>query len=209
MASNSNKEPIEIKCSNCSSEFRLWIPADLLPKWDEGEELNCIKCGTRFQIKKGKKGYEVTLVATATEATLTAEAEAGKAAVLFVEDDPLATAIAENTLVNAGIHLVTAKSGEEGLDKIKNEKFNIIVTDLHLIDPDNPETKIDGEDLLRQAADNGSRIPAIVTTGKDIIDDIALDPKWFDLNVKGFIQKGNPFWAEELKDKIKEVLALA
>jgi hypothetical protein len=33
-----------------------------------------------------------------------------------------------------------------------------------------------------------------------------LDPKWFELNVKGFIQKGNPFWVEELKLKVKEVL---
>ena len=49
-------------------------------------------------------------------------------------------------------------------------------------------------------------IPAIITTGKDIIDDLVMDPKWFDLHVKGFIQKGNPFWADELKLKIKEVL---
>ena len=30
--------------------------------------------------------------------------------------------------------------------------------------------------------------------------------KWFELKVKGFIQKGNPFWVEELKLKVKEVL---
>jgi hypothetical protein len=39
-----------------------------------------------------------------------------------------------------------------------------------------------------------------------MIDDLILDPKWFELRVKGFIQKGNPFWANELRDKIKEVL---
>jgi hypothetical protein len=33
-----------------------------------------------------------------------------------------------------------------------------------------------------------------------------LDPKWFDLHVKGFIQKGNPFWTDELKLKLKEVI---
>ncbi len=56
--------------------------------------------------------------------------------------------------------------------------------------------------------ESGRNVPAIITTGKDIIDDLVLDPKWFDLNVKGFVQKGNPFWGEELKTKIKEILEL-
>ena len=57
-----------------------------------------------------------------------------------------------------------------------------------------------------QLRESGVSAPAIITTGKDIIDDLVLDPKWFELNVKGFIQKGNPFWVEELKLKVKEVL---
>ena len=65
---------------------------------------------------------------------------------------------------------------------------------------------MDGEELLQKMRSTGFEMPAIVTTGKDIIDDLVLDPKWFELKVKGFIQKGNPFWVEELKLKVKEVL---
>ena len=64
---------------------------------------------------------------------------------------------------------------------------------------------IDGEDLLKMVVEKGLDIPAIVTTGKDIVDDLILDPKWFNLHVKGFVQKGNPFWAEELKDSYRVI----
>lgn len=207
------KEALEVKCGRCDTNFRLWIPTEILPEWDKGVEINCIKCGARFQIKRGDKGLEVTLIeeekpaaAGAAEGGEAAEGGKGAERVLYVEDDKLATAVAQSTLGDMGVELIIVKTGREALQKLDNGKIDLLVTDLHLIIPDNPEADIDGEDLLKMVVEKGLNIPAIVTTGKDIVDDLILDPKWYDLHVKGFIQKGNPFWAEELKDKIKEVL---
>jgi CheY-like chemotaxis protein len=198
------KQALEIKCDSCDTNFRLWIPEELLQEWDKGEEISCIKCGARFQVKRGDVGFEAIRLKEEE-----APKDEARENVLFVEEDKLATAIAEKTLADIEINLLTASTGKEALEKLEKGGVDLIVTDLHLVNPDNPEADeadIDGEDLLRMVIDRGNNIPAIITTGKDMIDDLILDPKWFELRVKGFIQKGNPFWTEELRDKIKEVL---
>jgi CheY-like chemotaxis protein len=195
------KESLEIKCDSCDTSFRLWIPKELLQEWDEGEEISCVKCGARFRVKKGDEGFEAISLKEEE-----APEEEERENVLIVEEDKLATAIAEKTLADVEINLLTARTGKEALEKVEKGEVDLIVTDLHLLNPEDPEADIDGEDLLRMVIDRGNNIPAIITTGKDMIDDLILDPKWFELRVKGFIQKGNPFWANELRDKIKEVL---
>lgn len=126
--------------------------------------------------------------------------------VLLVDDDKFSRQMAENTLANMGMRLLVVKNAAEALRIIKGTEVKLIITDLYLKNPTDPEALLDGEDLLKRLLEMGYNIPAIVTTGKDIIDDLVLDPKWFEMHVKGFIQKGNPFWAEELKLKINEVM---
>jgi CheY-like chemotaxis protein len=207
------KEAVEIKCS-CGAKFRVWIPIELLSEWGGGEEINCIKCGLRYAIKKGKEGVEVSAAKAAAPAAPPIEAPPppapaeGISKVLFVDDDKLAIAIAQHTLADLKIEFITARSGEEALKKLEADGFSLLITDLHLKDPSNPAAQLDGEDVLKKLAESGKVIPALVTTGKDLIDDLQLDPKWFDLRVRGFVQKGNPFWAEELKTKMKELLDL-
>lgn len=126
--------------------------------------------------------------------------------VLLIDDDKFSRQMAENTLANMGMKLIVVKNAAEALRIVKNTEVKLIITDLYLKNPTDPEALLDGEDLLKRLLEMGYNIPAIVTTGKDIIDDLVLDPKWFEMHVKGFIQKGNPFWAEELKLKINEVM---
>ena len=125
--------------------------------------------------------------------------------VLVIEDDRLSRDMVEKTLSEIGFSIVPARNSTEAMRAAKG-KIHLIVTDLYLKNPADAESVLDGEDLLVQLRESGVSAPAIITTGKDIIDDLVLDPKWFELNVKGFIQKGNPFWVEELKLKVKEVL---
>ena len=124
----------------------------------------------------------------------------------MIEDDIIARAMVESQLFDSGIEVVMAKNSSEALRAIKKQKFSLIVSDLHLKNQADPEAQLDGEELIKRIIDSGVELPAIITTGKDILDDMIADPKWFDLRVKGFIQKGNPFWVDELKLKIKEVL---
>ncbi|MBI1912488.1 MAG: response regulator [Deltaproteobacteria bacterium] len=226
------KESIELHCSHCNLDFRLWIPYDVLPEWENGVRVNCIRCGAQYFIKKGPGGFESSLikeirfdekpVATVPVAPPAQKivpeipsmperrpinpAHMSADTVIIVEDDRLSREMAENTLKDLGMRLVTLKNATEAVKFLRKEHVSLIVTDLYLKNPSDPESLIDGEEMLKRIADSGLNIPAIITTGKDIIDDLVLDPKWFDLHVKGFIQKGNPFWAEELKLKIKEVL---
>jgi CheY-like chemotaxis protein len=205
------KEAIEISCASCNTNFRLWIPSDLLPEWGKSEEISCVKCGARYMINRGNKGLEVSSYQEPAPEAPVKEGvpqagPAGKETILFVEDDKLATAIAQNTLAGLDMNIVTVKNAREALEKLDNGGVDLVVTDLHLINAEDPEADIDGEELLNKIVSKGVTVPSIITTGKEVLDDLVLDSKWFDLNVKGFIQKGNPFWAEDLRDKIKEVL---
>lgn len=139
--------------------------------------------------------------APAGEARVSAAAET----VLVIEDDRLSRDMVEKTLSEIGFSIIPTKSSTEAI-KASKQKISLIVTDLYLKNPADAESTLDGEELLVRLREAGVSAPAIITTGKDIIDDLVLDPKWFELNVKGFIQKGNPFWVEELKLKVKEVL---
>ncbi len=212
------KLPIEILCSNCGTGFRLWVPAATAQEWGgEGEKISCVKCGAKHTVLKGPKGFEVA--AERDEAarrephanqqkTPAPEKPAAEVmeTVLLIDDDKLAREMVKNAMKDVGIRLATAQNSAEAIKFVKSEPVNLIITDLYLKNPGDPETLVDGEDVLKKISDMGFVIPAIITTGKAIIDDFVLDPKWFDLRVKGFIQKGNPFWAEELKLKIKEVM---
>ncbi len=223
------KEPLEITCSSCKAHFRMWIPQELLADWESGSYMNCIKCGTRYSVTKNASGFDVvpapgsavraSRAAAPAEPAPAAPAEPAQAGatetqaalgetVLLVEDDKLIREMAEAAVKDMGIRLLTVKNAAEALSLLDKEKVAGIVTDLYLRNPDDPESLMDGEDLLRKIADKGLDLPSIIITGKDIIDDIVLDPKWFDLHVKGFIQKGNPFWTDELKLKLKEVISI-
>ncbi len=227
------KEPIEIHCLDCNTGFRLWVPLDKIREWESGVRVNCIRCGAQHFVRRTAGGSFEALPlrqpkdddrpappqarparAAASEVPApampereTAQAEEPRTeTILLIEDDKLARDMVQNTLKDIGIRLVSAKNAAEALKTLRTERVNLIVTDLYLKNPADPESLIDGEDLLKRVVASGMNIPAIITTGKDILDDLVLDPKWFDLHVKGFIQKGNPFWAEELKLKIKEVM---
>jgi CheY-like chemotaxis protein len=242
-----NKEPVEIKCSECDVAFRLWIPAERLAEWEKGSRISCVKCGAKFFLVWNGETFEVThlseLAKKAAQKTADAKAaeapprearqavsaapappvqpkapeapkpeparEAAQAAnaetILVIEDDRLSRDMVENTLSQLGFSIIPVKSSTEAI-KAAKQNVHLIVTDLYLKNPADSESLLDGEDLLVRLRDSGVSAPAIITTGKDIIDDLVLDPKWFELNVKGFIQKGNPFWVEELKLKVKEVL---
>ncbi|MBI5971383.1 MAG: response regulator [Deltaproteobacteria bacterium] len=214
------KESVEVLCSECNTAFRLWLPQAFVPVDSTGVRINCVKCGARYLITKEGKSFKAKKAEgaaaapakkqAAAAAPSTAEEAAPPAAftetILMIEDDKVARAMAENQLRDAGIKTLAAKNSTEALHLLKKNTVDLIVTDLHLKNANDPESQLDGEELLKRIVDSGVNVPAIITTGKDVLDDLILDPKWFELHVKGFIQKGNPFWVEELKMKIKEVL---
>ncbi len=202
------KNPVEIECPKCGTKFRLWVPIALFLKWKNGEEVVCVKCGTHIKLEKDGDnfrpvvGQPIEEIATEAAASSTGAGEP----ILIVDDDGLVRKMAENVLIKNRFKPFIAQNGPEALGIIEKNKVALVVVDLHLKNPKDPNSTMDGEEFLQRIADTGKKLPAIVTTGKDLIDDIILEPKWYDLHVMAFIQKGSPFWTDDLMLKIKEIL---
>ncbi len=76
---------------------------------------------------------------------------------LLVEDEKITRITLANTLADEGYRVVSCETGIEGLEKIKSEKFEIIITDLRL-------PKIGGLELLKEAANLQPECKVIVMT---------------------------------------------
>lgn len=207
------KKPIEIECPDCKIRFRLWVPVNMLDQWNSGAEIGCVKCGTRIKLERNEDSFHAApkqpLEEIREEAALdkTGQPLAGAGEIiLIVDDDSLVRKMAEDILKKNRFVPLTAQNGPEALDLIKRNNVAVIAVDLHLKNPRDPNSSMDGEEFLQKVVDLGKNIPAIITTGKDLIDDVILEPKWYDLHVKAFVQKGSPFWTDDLLMKIKEIL---
>ncbi|MEE9590914.1 MAG: response regulator [Thermodesulfobacteriota bacterium] len=205
------KEAIEIECPECGIKFRLWIPHNLLPDWETGQQVGCFKC--RAGLKVVKEGAAFTVTSIKEEKRPEEPLQKAKKVkvevnekTLIIEDDKSTRKMEEEVLQGMETSSIIAKNSSEALDALQSNTVNLIIVDLHLKNPKDPYSTMNGEEFLWKVKEMGMNIPSIVTTGKDIVDDIIMDPKWFELNVKGFIQKGNPFWTEELKAKVQEIL---
>jgi len=201
-AMNKKKEPIEIECPACHVKFRLWVPLKLLPQWKMGEEIGCIQCKSPLLVSREGDKFKV-------QSLLDVEAqseEAKKEKVLIVDDDALVRKMTEDALIGLGVRPMIAKNAEEALRILEKNDISAMVVDLYLKSSADPGSTMDGEDFLRIVMGKGKSIPSIVITGKELIDDLIPDPKWYELRVKCFIQKGNPFWIDELVVKVKEML---
>ena len=65
--------------------------------------------------------------------------------ILLVEDDVTTRSALARLLRRAGAAVTTADDGGEGLDLLLRERFDVLLTDLHM-----PGASMNGVDLLRQ-----------------------------------------------------------
>lgn len=215
----SEKKHIEIECPKCRTRFRLWVPLKLFSEWKDGEEIGCVKCRMRIRLEKDNDSFRVALAQSVEEILTEVEhkeaVQTGEGVhlknvtgetILIVDDDSLTGKMAEDMLIKNNFTPLIAQNGPEALRLIQHNKIALVAVDLHLKNQRDPESIMDGEEFLQRLADSGKNIPAIITTGKDLIDDLIFQPKWYDLHVKAFVQKGNPFWTDDLLAKIKEIL---
>lgn len=93
--------------------------------------------------------------------------------ILIVEDDEVVRNVFELILNTASYHVITAKNGEEGLEKIGSEHPDLILTDHHM-------PKKTGYEMLCEAKKcHGFIPPALLMSGK---------PKDYDLDYDGEIR---------------------
>ena len=202
---SSKKKAIEIECPRCSTNFRVWVPGRLVASWEAGQQVGCIICRASLRVAMESGDFTVTLLEGGDNGNGNGD-EGGVDRVLFVDDDKQIREMANDAFQNSNIVATMAKNSSEALKALESGTINLIVVDLHLKNPGDPHSTMDGVEFLWKVKGMNLSIPSIITTGKELIDDIMMDPKWIELNVKGFIQKGNPFWTDELKGKINELL---
>ena len=113
--------------------------------------------------------------------------------ILLVEDDRNIAITISYYLQQEGFTINTAKTVKEGIEKIKNNEYDLMLLDINL--PDGTGY------ALYQEMKNMQEIPTIFLTALDEEKDIV---KGFDLGADDYITK--PFHAGELLSRIKNVL---
>ena len=118
------------------------------------------------------------------------------ARILVVDDEPDLVELVTYNLTREGFRIVSASDGEEALDKIKDESFDLIILDLML-------PGLQGTELCRIIRNNPKTdsIPIIMLTAKvDVMDKI----QGLDTGADDYMTK--PFSPRELAARVNAVL---
>ena len=116
--------------------------------------------------------------------------ETGKKKILIIEDEkPLAHALSLK-LSHEGFDVVTTESGEEGLQFLAKEKFDLVLTDLII-------PGVDGFKVLETIQEKKMTIPVIVITNLNQEED---KKRVFDLGASSFFVKSNSPISEIVKN---------
>lgn len=117
--------------------------------------------------------------------------------ILLVDDEPHIIIMLANRIKHAGYEIITAGDGQEGLEKARKEKPDLIILDVML-------PKLDGYKVCRMLKfdEKYKQIPIIMFTARaQKIDKETAE----NVGADGYITK--PFEPQILLDKIKELLA--
>lgn len=86
-----------------------------------------------------------------------------KLKILVIEDDPTLIKLYERILLNDGHRVVSAESGSEAVNKLKDESFDLVCLDLKLPD-------MDGVDLIKLIKNKVEWIPVIIVTANPSLE---------------------------------------
>jgi two-component system, NtrC family, response regulator AtoC len=114
--------------------------------------------------------------------------------ILVVDDEPILRDSLEVALKTSGYEVLTARTGEEGLERFKKENPDLVLLDHWL-------PGINGDEVLRRIKEEDSNIPIIIMTAQGSIEMAVSSMKMgaFDFLVK-------PFELEQVEDLIKKGL---
>ena len=117
--------------------------------------------------------------------------------ILIIEDDALIREQLKDVLVDAGYNISAVSSGEDGVSAIREEAFDIVLTDLQL-------PGISGLDVLRSVRDISPYSACIILTGHSSIE-TAVEA----MRAGAFTYLKKPFDSAELLVTLEKALELA
>ncbi len=112
---------------------------------------------------------------------------------LLLEDDTQLSEIIAEYLEENGCGVTVASDGQEAIDKIYEERFDILLLDVKV-------PYINGFDLLSKIRSEGNETPAIFLTSLNSMDDLS---KAFESGCDDYLKK--PFELKELLLRVKTI----
>ncbi len=83
---------------------------------------------------------------------------AAKEKILIVDDEEIMRSFLLDVFMEEGYNLDVAADGEEALDKISKNRYQLIITDIRM-------PKVDGTEVLKKAKEIDPQVDVIVITG--------------------------------------------
>src|SRR5438105_326088 len=114
--------------------------------------------------------------------------------VLLIEDDKMVGAAVEQALRDAAYAVDWVTDGETAIHAVENETYEVALLDLGL-------PLADGREVLRRLREPGRKLPVIIVTARDGVDD-RIDG--LDLGADDYLVK--PFEVRELLARMRAVL---
>lgn len=114
--------------------------------------------------------------------------------VLLVEDDPLIGTAIQQAMRGDAYSVDWVRDGEAGLSAVRAQEYNLLLLDLGL-------PRKSGIEILKQIRDERIRLPVIITTARDAIDDRI---QGLDMGADDYLIK--PFSIDELKARSRAVI---
>lgn len=122
-------------------------------------------------------------------------ANIARSRILLVDDDPSLLRLMSIRLSSEGYEVFSAHGGTEALQAIKNQHFDLVLSDLRMPD-------LDGLSLFKRFLELGKETPVILMTAHGTIDDAIAATRE---GVTGFLTK--PIDHDELRKTLKEAIA--
>jgi two-component system OmpR family response regulator len=114
--------------------------------------------------------------------------------ILLVEDDAVLSTALTRALVQAAYAVDLAEGGESARDAVRNDVYDLVVLDIGL-------PKVDGFEVLREMRARGSRVPVLVLTARDALEDRV---KGLDLGADDYLAK--PFDLPEFEARVRALI---
>ncbi len=116
------------------------------------------------------------------------------AKILIVEDNRPVCRFIDGSLREAGFETVTAETGREAFDRLRNDLFDLVLLDLKLPD-------IDGMEVLKTIRRQDDEMPVIVVSSMQEVNTKVLG---FEVGCDDYVTK--PFHAPELIGRVRRLL---
>jgi len=115
--------------------------------------------------------------------------------ILLVDDEAGIRSLLFEALSEKGFEVTLAKDGKDSLDQMKNDHFDLLITDMHM-------PRLDGVGLLKEMKKSGRKEKVIIMTGRP--EDVTLRKK----DVPPVLtQLHKPFQIGSLLDVVSSALA--